>query len=150
MKAKALLELIGTPDPANPDWPFKVAELSEGLGNALSESPELKEISLALGRVADDCGCDAVTGASSLGERLAGAIVVGTDNGLALYSRDHPAGTVLIVDGLLATGAQISRKARLVREAGTDHVVGAVVLAEHGALADCREEIGDVVALEEF
>jgi hypothetical protein len=151
MKTNGLIESSKYPNPDEADWPFKVEELSESLGAALSDSATLRETSLALDQLAHDFGCDAIVGASPLGDRLAGAVVASGRNGLALYSRDRAARVVLVVDGLLATGVQIANKSRAILEAGASRVVGAVILGEHEALLICREELGDeVIALEEF
>jgi uracil phosphoribosyltransferase len=58
---------------------------------------------------------------------------------------------MLVVEGMLVSGAQMARAAARAKAAGAERVVGAAVLAEPTGLASCRREIGDeITALREL
>jgi hypothetical protein len=86
-----------------------------------------------------------VTGASPLGHQLAGLVVGMTKSPLALWAQNGAHGTVLVIEGVLASGAQLSSAAKRARAAGATRVVGAAVIAEPNGLASCRKELGDEI-----
>jgi hypothetical protein len=140
---------VGSASPE--DWPFLVSDLARHLEAELGQPDVLVEVADKLAAIAQDHGCQAVAGASRIGGQLAGALVARGVNGIRLFSAADPVDTVLVVDGLLATGTQIARAVRVAKDAGAKQTVAAVVLGNHEAIDICRDEIqGDVVVLEEF
>lgn len=133
------------------DWPFRIADLARHLETELGRPDVLVEVADRLVTIAKDYGCEAITGASRVGGELAGAVVARSANGLRLFSADDPADSVLVVDGVLATGAQLVRAVMAAKDAGAKRAVAVAVLANREAIDICREEIqGNVVALDEF
>ena len=117
--------------------PLALAQAGEELEEELSQSDKLRAVCTAIVSVAEELECGALSGASGLGERLAGAAVALANNGLHVYSppRDSERHErVLIVDGLFVTGAQLARQAQAVIKGGGEPY-GAVVLAVPGASA---------------
>jgi hypothetical protein len=133
------------------DWPFRVANLARNLEAELGRPGVLVEVADQLIAIAEEHGCEAVAGASRVGGQLAGALVARSSNGLRLFSPLDPVESILVLDGVLATGTQIARTVRAARHAGAKRAVAAAVLANHEAIDICRAEIdGDVIALGEF
>jgi uracil phosphoribosyltransferase len=129
------------------DWADRVGELAERLRAELSGSDSLQEAAI---RVADEAAkrkVHALTGASRLGDQLAGAVVAFSKGALHLAT---PADEdVLVLDGLLATGTQIEQAIRRLRRIGAQQVTGLALLAEREALESCRAATGsEVIALE--
>ncbi len=133
------------------DWPFRVSDLARALEAELGRPDVLVAVANRLLTIAKDHGCQAVVGASRVGSHLAGALVARSVNALRLFSPAEPAESVLVVDGILATGTQVVRAVREARKAGAKHIVVAAALANHDAIGICRGAIqGDIVALDEF
>jgi orotate phosphoribosyltransferase len=133
------------------EWPFRVAELAKELDAELANPEVLQQVADQLLGLVEKLDCQAVSGASQVGTTLAGAVVARSGNGLRLFSKDVPVESVLVLDGVLATGAQIIRAVNVVRNAGATRAVAAALLADREALALCRQALGDdVLALEEY
>ena len=123
------------------DRALAAASLGEALECELSAPEALRSVSRRIAELADELGCDSLMGASAVGERLAAAAVALSSNGLRLQYGGSGQ-KVLIVDGLLVTGAQLSEAARSVRKAGAIHTAGAVVLSlNHVDLVDVIEPL---------
>lgn len=132
-------------------WPEEVQRANHALEEELTDRRRLEAIGAALAEVARGTGATMVTGASPLGHQLAGYLASREDAGVALWAQNGARGTVLVIEGVLVSGAQMLGTARRARAAGADHVVGAAVVGESDGLAICRSEIGpDVHALREL
>jgi hypothetical protein len=132
------------------DWPAPLVGVARQLDEHLAEPASLRAVVVDLIEVARRFGCDAVAGASPIGERLAGAMVASGDE-LRLFTSAHPARCVLVVDGVVATGTQLSRAMRHALDAGAKHTPAVALMAEHDALASIRNQFHDeVIALREF
>ncbi len=137
--------------PRADDWFGAVVRAGAQLEQRLSSPDRLDEIAVRLAAVAMQLDCRMVTGASHVGDQLAGVLAARSGGRLALWAQNGTPGTVLIVDGILASGVQIASAARRARQSGAQRVVGAAVLADPAGLAMCRDDLGDeVVALEEM
>lgn len=133
------------------DWPAPVIGIARQLDEHLADPASLKAVVIDLIKVAERFRCDAVAGASPLGERLAGAMVASGDR-LRLFSSARQDRCVLVVDGLLATGTQLSQAMRQARDAGATHTPAVALMADHDALKALRSRLKDdeVIALREF
>jgi hypothetical protein len=133
------------------NWAVAITRAARGLEESLASPERLRDLTDQLSVIAERAGADMVTGSSPLGNQLAGSIVRSSARPLALWVANGARGTVLIVEGVLASGAQLTAAARRARAAGAARVVGAAVLGVPAGLAMCREELGDdVAALEEL
>jgi hypothetical protein len=137
---------------ANPDeWPFRIGDIARSLERHLQSGDVLRAYAKEIDLIARDAGCEAIVGASSAGQQLAGAAVAASANGLQLFSQAHPVASVLVVDTLLASGVQLLRTARDLKAAGATRVIGCVIAADREGAALSRQELGeDVIALAEF
>lgn len=128
-------------------WPDRVAAVAERLRNELADGDSLRDAGDRIRDLAGELRMQAVTGASRLGDQLAGAVVAVSHGALHLAT---PADTeVLVLDGLLATGAQIEQAVRRLRAAGAERIVGVALVADCQALEICRNRTGaELVALE--
>jgi len=121
-------------------------DLALSLEAELGNPEALRIIAGDLAPIAVELGCGTMIGASSIGERIAGAFI-------ATHGEDlnTARGSVLIVDGVLSTGMQMQRAIRKAREAGAQKVAGIVVAADRDALRLCNADPKTrVVALAEF
>lgn len=132
------------------DFPARLTRLGEDLEAELSKPVVLKRIADDLAPLLRGTRCNKVVGASALGERIAGALMA--THGAELVGETlHQAPRVLVVDGVLTTGAQMQRAIQGARDSGAGYVSGVVVVADHAALQACREHLrAEVVALREF
>src|SRR5262245_38751446 len=108
----------------------RTIELGESLERALASPDDLRDVAKQVLAVAENLDCDAVIGASPVGDRLAAAAVAVGGNGLRSFTAsgeipEH----LLLVDGLLATGAQIERAAKRAHDYGVARSSCAVVLS---------------------
>lgn len=109
----------------------------------------LTEIRDRLLEAAINANCSTVSGASRLGDQLAGAVSAASGGRLGLWAHNGASGSVMIIEGVLATGTQLVGMGHLAREAGADRVVPAAVFADPSAEHFVRAELGsDVVVLE--
>ena len=132
------------------DWPAPAVSVARQLDDHLADPVRLKAVVMDLIGIATRFRCDSVTGASPVGERLAGAMVASGQR-LRLFSPARPGRCVLVVDGLLATGTQLSGAMRRAQDAGARRTPAVALMAEHDALASLRNSAGqEVVALREF
>lgn len=128
-------------------WPDRVLAVAQSLRDELASGDALQDVAARVLSHAEAHGLSAVTGASRIGDQLAGAAVALSGGRLHLAT---PADRgVLVVDGLLATGLQLQRAVARLRSVGAERVLGIAVMAESEALEACRASTGtDVVALE--
>jgi hypothetical protein len=108
---------------------LEAVEIGDGLEVALSEPGALDEISRRIVGVASRLECGAILGASSIGDRIAGAAVAVSGNGLRTATPKSGNGHVLIVDGVLYSGVQLARAAQKAKTLGADRVSAAVLLS---------------------
>lgn len=121
-------EALRVDDGPSEELPFRMAEVGEHLDEALSDSRTLADVSRKVVTAAHNLSCRAVMGASPLGQRLAGAAVALSGNGLRVYSPAEDAGAVLIVDGIRATGTSIRWARETLYRAGVERTPAVVVL----------------------
>jgi hypothetical protein len=129
-------------------WEAEIASAARALEDALGTQEDRDLIVGKLAGVAQDLECQMVTGASRVGDQLAGLLVGQAGDTLKLWAKNGAEGTVLVIDGVLATGAQIALTAGRAKRHGATRVVGAAIMADPIGLAVCRAELGDeVIAL---
>jgi len=129
------------------DWLPRALTRARGLETSLAQSNRLNELAIAIERVADDLNCQMVTGASRIGDQLAGAVAARSGGRLTLWADNGAHGTVLVIEGYLYSGAQTLRVADRARRAGSERVVGVAVFAEAPGLTQCQAELGDAVVV---
>jgi hypothetical protein len=127
------------------DWIGGIHRAARGLEESLANPEHLRQLADELTQVAESTGASMVTGASPLGNQLAGLVAGQPGSGLTLWAQNGAHGTLLVIEGVLASGAQLARTATRARVAGADRVVGVAVVAEPRGLAACRHELGDDV-----
>ncbi len=145
------MELPGDTQPRPEAWIETVQRAVRDLEDSLGRGGRLSEVAAQLAAVVAATGATMVTGSSPLGHQLAGAVAGCADSRVTLWAQNGAHGTVLVIEGVLASGAQLIQTAKRARGAGADRVVGAAVVAEPNGLATCRKELGDEIsALTEF
>jgi adenine/guanine phosphoribosyltransferase-like PRPP-binding protein len=137
--------LLARTEAAPEHWVTAVTRVGRDLEEELADPAALRAITEALAEVAIETNAQMVTGASALGNQLAGVLAAGDHPSLQLWARNGAHGTVLVIEGVLASGVQMARTARRAREAGAERVVGAAVLAESSGLEMCRGDMADEV-----
>lgn len=120
-------------DADTPTLPMAALEIGEAIERAMESSDTLIALARGFADVAGEAGCEAVVGASAIGDRLAAATVAVAANGLRLYGPDTEAGSLLVVDGVLVTGIQISKAIYAARQRGVVEICSAVVREVPGA-----------------
>ncbi|MDQ6613301.1 MAG: hypothetical protein M3083_00660 [Actinomycetota bacterium] len=127
-------------------WPFEAAALGNRLDDELGDPGVATEVCRALISVAGERGCILMVGASASGDRLAAVASALAANGLRRATATQVLdGTVLVVDGLLATGWQIRQAARRARDRGAGRVMAAVVI--DASDVDLSDEVDDLIIL---
>lgn len=126
-------------------WVSTVRSAAHDLEELLADPEQLSRVTAQLMEFAVASGAGMVTGSSALGNQLAGLVVGRATSPMSLWAQNGARGTVLVIEGVLASGAQMSQTARRARDAGAARVVGAAVVAEPNGLAACRIELGDEV-----
>lgn len=130
------------------DWAEQTLQLAHRLEADLGSDERFEGILGELQIQANRLGCEMVTGASGLGHQLAGALAHRSAGTLRLWVANGAAGTMLIVDGVLATGVQLGNRASAAKRSGATRVVGAVAIATDEGLEAARQMLGDeVIAL---
>lgn len=136
-------------EPSPEGWLTMALSQARALEASLAQAGRLDTVAAAIAHVANRLDCQMVTGASRVGDQLAGAVVARSAGKLTLWADNGAHGTMLVIEGYLYSGAQTTRMAYRARRAGSDRVVGVAVLAEEAGLSQCRAELGDeVVVLE--
>src|SRR5437879_4924365 len=90
---------------------FRLCALGEDVEAYLSDPAALTEVSRRIVRIAHSLNCEAVAGASSVGERMAGAASALSGSSLRVFAGQESGripDRVLLVDGLFVTGTQLS------------------------------------------
>jgi hypothetical protein len=126
---------------------FAAAQIAEHLEEALADPALLIEVSQQFIRIAQSLRCDRVKGVSPVGERLAGAVVAVANNGLRVYQAQQPAEHVLVIDGVAATGAQLSAACRHATSQGVPRVSAAAVLVLSSSRKYLAEHVGSVESI---
>ena len=139
----------GKADDPTASWTMAVRRANHDLERALTDRGRLEAIAASLAVIVRTTGATMVTGASPLGHQLAGVIASRTDVSVALWAQNGASGTILVVEGVLVSGAQMIAAARRAQAAGASVVVGAAVLAQATGLAACRALGQEVEAIEE-
>lgn len=140
-----VLEPIAEVGDVGGGWIAVIHRAGRDVEDALTDPAQLRDVTMRLAAVAAETGAAMVTGASPLGHQLAGLVVGMTQAPLTLWAQNGAHGTVLVIEGVLASGAQLTSAARRARAAGATRVVGAAVIADPSGLAHCRRELGDEI-----
>lgn len=136
-------------EPSPEGWLTAALGQARALESSLTNADRLDAVAGAIAQIANRLDCQMVTGASRVGDQLAGVVVARSDGRLTLWADNGAHGTMLVIEGYLYSGAQTTRMADRARRAGSDRVVGVAVLAEEAGLSRCRADLGDeVVVLE--
>jgi hypothetical protein len=135
MKVGDLVQLVGRVEEGPPEeLAFRLSELGELVEAALADPGVLTYVSERVIEVARDLACEAVAGASAVGERMAGAAAALSGRTLRLCGSQNghdgsvPA-RVLLLDGLFATGTQLSWLAQRLKTQGVESTPAAVVVS---------------------
>lgn len=139
------IALVERTEAAPEHWVTAIVRVGRNLEEELVDPAALRAITAALAEIAIEMNAQMVTGASALGNQLAGALAAGDRPSLQLWAQNGAHGTVLVIEGVLASGVQMARTAKRARAAGAERVVGAAVLAEASGLEMCRGEMADEV-----
>lgn len=132
------------------DLPRRLNNLALSIESELGNPEALRIIAGDLAPIAVELGCGTMIGASSIGERIAGAFIATHGEDLSI-AQGAALGSVLVVDGVLSTGVQMQRAISKAREAGAQKVAGVVVAADRDALRLCNADPRTrVIALAEF
>jgi hypothetical protein len=127
---KPLLAALSSIKAARPsEWSLRAAALGERLEQLCASGEVLATASEEIVAIANREGCVSLIGASPLGERLAGAAVAVAQNGLRIWDGKSTKRNVLVVDGLLVTGSQVSEAIQKLRSAGVGRAMAAVLMA---------------------
>jgi hypothetical protein len=127
-------------------WLTSVAVAGREVEARMGDPERLDALTGWIAGVADLHKCGMVTGASRLGDQLAGVVAGASEGRLKLWAENGATGTLLVIDGVLASGTQVSRRAEQARRHGAHRVVGAVLVADPAGLDVCRRGMGDEVA----
>jgi hypothetical protein len=122
------------PAPHDPLWPVVAAGIGDAVSAALADPMELMAAAAKLADTARSHGCDAIKGASPIGDNLAGAVA--SSYSIRLFDPAVPASRVLLVDGVLATGAALWLAVDDLQSTGPTPATLAV-LVDLGATASC-------------
>lgn len=136
--------VIDRPGPT--EWLTSIAMAGQDVESGMGEPERLGVLTGWIAGVADLHQCQMVTGASRLGDQLAGVVAAASKGRLKLWAENGAIGTLLVIDGVLASGTQVSRRAAQARRHGAHRVVGAVLVADPVGLDLCRRGLGDEVA----
>ena len=121
--------------------PSRTAQIGEKLRAAISDPAVFRSLSERVVVSAQHFACDAVLGASRLGDQLAAGAVALANNGLHMLADGERPKRVLIVDGLLASGMQLSRATRQVRSQGASPYAAVVIALAEAPLPDSLEQL---------
>ncbi len=110
----------------DPMWPIAAASIGEIVTAALADPTALIDATNRLADVARANGCDTIKGASPIGDSLAGAVA--SVHTIRLYDATTPATRVLVVDGVLATGAALSLALEELKASGHTNTTLAVLV----------------------
>ena len=144
----ALAARLKTSDDDRESWAPAVLGATRELEQEIAAGEALRLVAASVLNVAEDGGYEQVTGASRMGDQVAGAAVALSSKALRLWLGGPMNGPVLIVDGVLATGTQMAAMAQEARLAGASRVGGVAVVATRNGLRFARDEVGDVTVLE--
>ena len=132
-------------DPAH----FWATEVTARTIERLRDPAELDEAADRLSAAVLGLRCEAVAGASPVGQRL--ALAVASRTGLATWGpAEELMGPVAVLDAAVNSGVNIVRVIRAIRASGGHDVVGVALLAHTVAVAAWGAEGETLVALEEI
>lgn len=118
--------LASLPALDDPMWPVAASGVVEAVSTALANPAALVAAANSVAAIARTEGCGAITGASPLGDRLAGAVA--SMHSVALFDASVPEARVLVVDGVLVTGAALSILVDRLHGYGVGDIRAAVVV----------------------
>ena len=128
---------MNLPSADDPVWPVAAAEIGDVVSVLLSDPEYLVEVSDRIAAVLAAESCDAIAGASPTGDRIAGAVA--STHTVRMFDFAVPARRVLVVDGVLATGAALSLAIEEIQHSGSEapeiRAAVALDLGETGAKA---------------
>jgi phosphoribosylpyrophosphate synthetase len=134
MSIQAIAELASEAS-AGPDateWPVLAAALGDRLDEALAEPDVLREVVTRLLAVVAQHDASFVMSASAAGRLIVGAVVANAGTGVRALVNGAQAESVVVVDGVIATGVNLSRAVEVARGSGAQTVVAvAVTSARH-------------------
>ena len=107
-------------------WPVAASGIGEVVAAQLANPELLVDIRERIAAVCVAEGCDAIAGASPIGDRIAGAVAAA--HSLRIFDDSIPSQRVLVVDGVLATGAALFLAIEEIHRAGAKETRAAVVL----------------------
>jgi phosphoribosylpyrophosphate synthetase len=136
IEAIAALASEATARPHEDEWPVLAAALGDHLDEALGEPEVLREVVGRLLAIVVASDAQFVVSASSAGRLLVGAAMASTDVPLRALVRGARAERVIVVDGVLATGVNLSRAVEFARGSGAGTVVAVAVTSARRELPD--------------
>lgn len=134
------------------EWPFAAAKFADALEAELSNHQTLMMIADRLCHLAHELDVEALVGASAVGDRLAGAVVAAGNGSLRLWSDqvDATPARLMIISGVINTGAELARSFEHARGVGVVSAVGAAVIGNRSAIDAWRHRGLQLIALEEI
>jgi hypothetical protein len=136
IEAIAALASEATAGPDDANWPVLAAALGDHLDEALAEPDVLREVVARLLNVAVAHDVQIVLSASSAGRMIVGAAMANANNGLRVLVDGERATRVVVIDGVLATGVNLSRAVALARGSGAETVVAVAVTSARNDLPE--------------
>jgi phosphoribosylpyrophosphate synthetase len=138
MSIEAIAELASeaSAGPDTTDWPVRAAALGEQLEEALAEPNVLREIVMRLLEVAAQHDASAIMSASAAGRLIVGAAVASADTEIRALVNGTRAERVVVLDGVIATGVNLSRAVEVALGAGAQTVVAVAVTSARHELPD--------------
>ena len=118
--------LENLPPSSDPSWLLHAAAAGEQVTASLASLDVLGDMARRVGECAKRLGCDAVAGASTAGDQLAGATA--SLQALAVYHPGRGAHHVLLVDSVLVTGTALDAMAKQLRADGVAEIDAAVLI----------------------
>src|SRR5689334_4542966 len=98
------------------EWPLRAMDLAHDVDVELGRAGVLRRVAADLLPIAQRHGCDAVVGASLVGERLAAAVAACDGDQVGIFTGGEH--RVLVLDAILTTGTQMHRAIDQARDAG--------------------------------
>ena len=137
-------ESIGQRHENGTSWAERLGILNQALEARVQDQHSLSEAAESVVAFARSHKVGVLFPASDVAARLVDAA-----QRIGSFSSDAKGRTVLVVDGLLASGAHMMRAADVARAAGATRVIGWAAVADRDALSTVTADLGDeVIALE--
>lgn len=139
-----LLRQLSELDRDEPYFLLRAAEVGEEVEATLSDPAVLRAAALAIADQAHRVGCETIVGASSSGDRLAGAVVA-VDGALHLWGTTSGSRPVMVVDHVLITGFALAEVASRVEAAGAQAITGCVLAASFASGYELPGSVSEIV-----